>query len=452
MSNKPQETSAVLGRGDLVSMAIGNVIGGGIMSVLGLAIGLTGRSIVIAVILCSFMILLASLPQIYAASTIQMNGGFYTQASLFGGNWFGGLYSVIFISYFFSAALYCLAFADYVLAFVPSADIQLVAMIVLTALVILNLRGVEVAAKAQFIMVILLTIALLAFAGFGLGHIKPGFTQPPDFMLNGFSGIMSAAALMSFATTGSIFIVNFSGECKNPTKDIPFAIIVSTVVITILYVLVAIVASGVLPISQVAGKSLAITAYEVLPYPIYLFFIIFGAMIALITSLNALLGWITPPIVQACEDGWFPKALGVKNKRFNTPHWILLIIYILASAIILLGWNIGSVANVGNFLSNAVMTVVIFALIRMPKVIPDLWAKSKFHINDKLYVFICIVGALMTIIFCYYLAIELTLTEVRGTLIYLLVAMVYPVVRMKMKNNIKSPTYAKPSKQIFENK
>ena len=432
-SNK---SNAILGRGDLVAMAIGNVIGGGIMSLLGIAIGLTGKSIVIALIVCSVMVLLSSLPQIFSAATIKMNGGFYTQASLFGGKWFGGVYSVVFISYFFSASLYALAFGSYVLSFIPGANIQLVAMVVLTVLVIINLMGVQVAAKAQYVMVILLTIALLAFGGYGIFHVKPDFMTGPDFMLNGFSGIMSAAALMSFATIGSTFIVNFSGQCKNPTKDIPFAIIVSSVVVTGLYVLVAIVAAGVLPISEVAGKSLAVTAYEVLPYPVYIFFIVFGAMTALVTSLNALLGWITPPIVQACEDGWFPKFLGRKNKRFNTPHYILMIIYSLAASIILLGWDIGSVANVGNFLSNVVMTVVIIALVRMPDVIPDLWSQSSFHINDKLYKILTLIGASMTIIFCYYLAIELTRAEVIGTFIYLVLAFVYPALRMKTKEGI----------------
>ncbi len=428
--------AGLLGRGDLVAMAIGNVIGGGIMSLLGIAIGLTGRSIVISLIICTFMVLLSSIPQIFSSSTIQLEGGFYTQASLFGGKWFGGLYSVIFISYFFSASLYALSFADYALSFVPGISLQFVAMVILTLLVIINLLGVQVAAKAQYIMVILLTIALLAFAGFGMGHVKPGFTQGPDFMLNGFAGIMSAASLMSFATIGSTFIVNFSGQCKEPTKDIPFAIIVSTIVVAVLYILVAIVAAGVLPISEVAGKSLAVTAAEVLPYPVYLFFIIGGAMVALVTSLNALLGWITPPIVQACNDGWFPKALGVRNEKFNTPHWILLIIYLLASSIILLGWDISSVANVANVLSNIVMTVVIVALVRMPKVIPNAWKKSAFHINDNLYVGLCMLGALMTIIFTYYMAIELTRTEVIGTVIYLVIAMIYPAIRMTNQDAI----------------
>ena len=70
--------AGLLGRGDLVAMAIGNVIGGGIMSLLGIAIGLTGRSIVISLIICTFMVLLSSIPQIFSSSTIQLEGGFYT--------------------------------------------------------------------------------------------------------------------------------------------------------------------------------------------------------------------------------------------------------------------------------------------------------------------------------------------------------------------------------------
>ncbi len=438
--SKSNGEGKVLSRGDLVALAIGNVIGGGIMSLTGIAIGITGRSIVIALVVCSIMVLISALPQFFSSSAIRMNGGFYTQAALFGGKYFGGLYSVVFISFFLGTALYSLSFADYVLSFVPQLNMQVIAMLVLTVMVVVNLLGIKVAAKVQYAMVILLIIALLAFAGFGLGHVKPGFTAPPDWMLDGFGGVMSAAALMSFATTGSAFIVNFGRQCKNPTKDIPIAILISSGIILVTYILVAIVAAGVFPVADIAGKSLAITAYEVLPYPVYLFFMICGAMFALVTSLNAALGWIVGPIVQACNDGWFPRKLGAINKRFNSPHWILIIIYVLASSIILFNWQIGNIANVGNFLSNCLTVIICVALIRMPKVVPEAWAKSKFKINDKLYTFICIIGAVMSAVFCYYLAIELSVPEIVGTFIYLGVALIYPAIRLKVGSEVKIET------------
>ncbi len=429
-----------LSRIDLICLAIGNVIGGGIMSLVGIAIGMTGRSVVLALILCSVMVLLAGLPQFFVASSIRMRGGFYTQAALFGGTYFAGVYATIFISFFFGAALYALSFADYVSSFLPGVNMQAVALVLLTVIAVLHILGIKIAAKAQIAMVVILVLALLMFGGFGLSHVKPGFTESPDWLTGGFAGFMGATALMSFATTGSTFIVNFSRQCKNPTKDIPIAILCSTGIITLIYLIVAIVAAGVLPLETVANESLALTAFEVLPFPVYLFFMIGGAMFALVTSLNALFGWVVPPIVQASADGWFPKILTKTNKKFNTSHLVIIIIYALACGVILFGWNIGTIANVGNFLSNCLTVILCLAMIRMPKIIPAAWQKSTFRINNNVYYFLCVAGAAVSAIFCYYLADGLTSTEVIFTFIYLAVSLVYPAIRTKVGGGIRIDT------------
>ena len=84
-----------LGRKELVAMAVGNIIGGGVMTMTGIAIGITGRSVLFAYIISAVLVLIMSLPHFFTAATIRMNGGFYTQAALFGGKWFAGLYSVV---------------------------------------------------------------------------------------------------------------------------------------------------------------------------------------------------------------------------------------------------------------------------------------------------------------------------------------------------------------------
>ena len=418
-------TSKKLNRLDLTALAIGNVIGGGIMSLLGLSIGLTGRSVVISIIICTVMVFISCLPQIFSVGTLQVEGGFYTQASFFGGKKLGGIYTLIFITYFFSASLYALSFADYVLSFIPTANTKVISISLLTVLLLFNIKGVKVAARVQNILVVLLIIALLSFGIMGTGHIQPDFFKEPGFITRGYSGIMVATSLMSFATVGSAFVVNFSAYCENPKKDIPFAIIVSSIVVGIIYILVAFVAAGVFPIEHVANKPLSITAREVLPTPVYIFFMIFGAMAALVTSLNALLGWITPPIIMACKDGWLPKSLAVCNKKFGTPHRILLLVYIFTVAIILNGLNLNSVANISDFLSNCAMSVVTFSLIRMPSIIPEHWNNSAFRIKNSLYYFITIMGTLMTVIFCYFMAKELSFKELVCTFVYLGISMLY---------------------------
>lgn len=412
-------------------IAVGNVIGGGIMAITGIAIGMTGRSVVWAFLLACILVLFEAIPQFFAGGTIRMNGGFYTQAAMFGGKYFAGVYSVIFISFFFGASMYSLSFADYVLDFFPDINGRLIAFLCLTVFFLLNLFGVQVAAKVQYVLVIVLILALGAFIVFGVPKVSPDFFTGEDFFHGGFNGFMSATALLSMAPSGAVFIINFGRQCKNPTKDIPFAIIIGTLVVSLLYTGMAFVASGVLPVDDVAGKSLGLVAAEIFPTPIYVFFMVGGAMVALVTSLNALFGWITPPLAQACEDGWFPRVLAAKNKRFQTNHWIMGIIYALTASIIIFGWNMDTIANVGNFLASAATVVISLCLITLPIKIADIWKRSTFHVPMKVYVIGCIVSACVDILFCYFLAIELSKAEIIGLFIYLGVALLYPWLVLK---------------------
>lgn len=423
----------VLGLLELTTIAVGNVIGGGIMSVVGVAIGLTGRSVVFALIICSLMTLVSLLPKVFTSATIRMNGGEYTLAALMGGKFFSGVYIAFWLTNFFGASLYCTSFAQYALELVPGLNFKVVAVSVLTIIFILNILGIEVAAKAQNIMVVVLVIALAMFSFFGFGHVAPGFFDPPDFMRSGFFGLMYAAALMNFACGGAGHIVSFGRQSKNPTRDIPLAILLASLVVTVIYAMVAVVAAGVLPISEVEGGSLAKVAFQVLPYPLYLFFIIGGAMIALVTSLNALMGWLPPPVVQACQDGWLPKKFGALNKRFHTPHWILLFIYIMAASVLIIGVDLDAIATVGTFLANVGTIIVVLTLLRMPKIVPELWKKSMFHINDGLYALICIAALIVTIVFEYFLFLILDDFQKVCVVVYAVLSVIYSLVMTRMK-------------------
>lgn len=433
MSNSINSEERVLGKLDLTAIAIGNVIGGGIMSVVGVAIGMTGRSVVIAMALCAIMTLISILPNAFASATIRMNGGVYTLSAMLGGKFFAGIYVAFWLTNFFGASLYCTSFAQYCLEFVPGVNFKLVAVGLLTVITILNFFGIKLAARAQYLMVAVLLAALLIFSFYGFQHVQPGFFDPPDFMRNGFAGVMYAAALMNFACGGAGFVVNFGRQSKNPTRDIPFAIIVSSLVVLVVYVMVAIVAAGVLPISDVEGQSLAKVAYLVLPYPVYLFFMIGGAMIALVTSLNALMGWLPSPVVQACNDGWLPKRFGELNKRYQSPQWILLFIYVMAATILVGGLDIGSIAIVGTFLANVGNIIVVMTLIRLPKVVPDLWKKSLFHIPNWLYTSICVAGTIICLIFEYFLFDILNGPQKIGIIVYAVLSVIYSYTMIRMK-------------------
>lgn len=88
----------------------------------------------------------------------------------------------------------------------------------------------------------MLVISLAMFAVFGLPQVDlAAYFSNADglFMTDGIGGFLTAVAYLGFATGGATVILGVSAECKNPTKDIPFVIIVSTVSVAILYGLVA---------------------------------------------------------------------------------------------------------------------------------------------------------------------------------------------------------------------
>ena len=85
------------------------------------------------------------------------------------------------------------------------------------------------------------------------------------------------------------------------------------------------IAAGVLPVADVANKSLALVAEAIMPKPIYIFFIVGGAMFALLTTLNASIGWMCRPIVQAAKDGWYPDFVAKTNKH-GAPYVVLTVI------------------------------------------------------------------------------------------------------------------------------
>lgn len=217
--------SRVLGRKELFGIAAGQIIGAGIMSMTGIAIGMTGRSVSIGFLLASLLTIIITLPLIFVGSVFRMRGGMYTQAQIFLGPKFAGAFIPVFIIQNITVAVYALSFADYMLSLLPGINKTLIAVLFLTTFFVTNLFGIKGAAKIQNFMVVILALALSLFTAFGIFEIQPGFFSQPGFFTGGWSGFLNATALLTFAVGGSFVVINFGAEAKNPTKDIPFAII-----------------------------------------------------------------------------------------------------------------------------------------------------------------------------------------------------------------------------------
>jgi len=426
-----KDLKRVLGFGDLMSASIGQIIGAGIMSLMGVAIAMTGRSAMLSFIIAAVLVIGTTLPAVFICGTLRLRGGDYTQAALLGNTTFGGI--SMFLSFFtnVSLAMYALSFADYFLRFVPNVPSRLVAALVFTLFWLLNMFGIDKFAKIQNLIVIVMCIALAMFAAFGVGKVQSGFFGQ-GFMTNGFLGLLQAASLLTFATGGAMIIINLSGEAKNPTRDIPLVMIVSTIVVAVLYAFLALVAAGVLPVEQVAGKPLTQVAETILPAPLFVFFIVGGAMFALISTLNSQFASCTKPMLQASIDGWLPKkGFSYIHPRFKTPMIWLTIFYVLGLIPIITGLNIAEVANITVVILNLMKLVINFLLIRLPKVVPDAWEESRFKVSNGMLYFIAFISVLcggVTIVLMISSSTPLIMALNCGML---LVSIIYCVLRQK---------------------
>ncbi|MDF9867470.1 APA family basic amino acid/polyamine antiporter [Bacilli bacterium PM5-3] len=427
-----KELKQVLGFSHLLTTAIGQIIGAGIMTLLGAAIAMTGRSVPIAFVIAAVLTVLVLIPLIIISGTVRVRGGQYTMVGLLAGEKMAGVFVILFIASNISMAMYGISFANYFIPFFGVGTTKVVAITVLTIFFVLNVFGIDKMAKFQTLIVLLLCIALGIFAAFGFGQISPDYLTQ-DFYTDGISGLLKASGLLTFAIGGAFVIVNLSAEAKNPTRDIPLAMIVSTFIVAIIYALVGIVASGVLPVSQVAGESLNVVANQILPKAAYAFFMVCGAMFALISTINAQYAWATKPILQACDDGWLPKKLAYLHPKFKTPVVLLGILYVIAIVCIITGLDISILGNLSVITTQLVFAIIGGFLWKLPKVVPLEWEKSKYKVGYKMIVFLSVISCLAALVNVYLNAIQLTTALVIGNVVLVVVAYIYAAWRVSTK-------------------
>lgn len=418
-----EKKSKLLSRGDLFSMAVGQIIGVGIMTMTGIAIGFTGRSVNIAYITAGLITIIGAIPQIYIGGTANFVGGQYSQIAVLSGKKMAGIYLYIQLFSALAISMYTLSFADYFLSLVPGVPSKLICTIVLTVLFGMHLLGVKQAARLQNILCAVLAVAIASYIVLGVGHIQPDYFTN-GFLAGGSGGFVLASIYLTFAAGGAQYVVNYSSAAKNPTKDIPFVIIASTGIVVLIYAVMATVAAGVLPVEQVANQPLSVSAAAFMPKAVYTFFVVGGAMFALLTTLNFNIGMIVYPVLRACEDGWLPRKLAVKNEKYGSAHYILLLFYLIGTVPILIGLDLNTVANSTVILFTIIRGVIAFSAMQLPKKLPELWGKSSFYVNNGKLKAMCIFSMALAALSVAVLLISTSMVQIIGNIAILIFSIV----------------------------
>jgi APA family basic amino acid/polyamine antiporter len=127
------------------------------------------------------------------------------------------------------------------------------AFLVVMLLTVVLVRGIRESVQTNNIMVLVKLAAILLFIFFGLSFIHPANYIP--FSPNGWSGVVAGGSIIFFTYIGFDSVSTASEECKNPRRDVPIGIMATLVVCTILYIGVAMVLMGMVPWRSVAGDA-----------------------------------------------------------------------------------------------------------------------------------------------------------------------------------------------------
>ena len=383
---------------DVFAIALGQVIGSGIMVLIGIGIEFTAYAIPFAFVLSATLSVIKQLPVAFMGSAMPATGGLYVYCKRVLGPKVGFFYLAILLVTHILISLFALGFSQYAVALVPDLNVTAVALGILVTFYLVNLVGVKQAAAVQKIMILFLLTGLSSLIFFGILEVDYSHFQEGEKLLpNGWYGFGLACVVLSFSTGGAQYISELGGEMKNPHHDLPRAIIYSTLLAAVFFALVSIVAVGILPVEETAGKPLSEVAKAILPPGLYTAFIVGAGLFALATSINSTFSWATKSVMIACDDGWLPKSIAVVNKRFNTPHVLLTFLLIFGATPILAGKDLRYIIMLGGGLVFIYDLIPLIAAFQFAKRLPEAFAQARMRMSERMVKIISVTGILILI-------------------------------------------------------
>jgi len=227
------------------------------------------------------------------------------------------------------------------------------AVVIVGLITALLVYGIRESATSNSLMVLLKVGIILFFVAVGAVFFKPSnFTAYGGFAPNGFNGISTAAAIIFFSYIGFDAVSTAAEEAKDPKRDMPFGIIMSLIICTILFILAATAMIGMAPWQSLGTAEPMITALQQTGGHVGLVgvarFIVSLGAVAAMTSVLLVFQLGQPRIFfSMARDGLLPQWAAKVHPRFQTPHVTTILTGIFVAVFAAFA-NIDEVVNLTN--------------------------------------------------------------------------------------------------------
>ncbi|MBI3756781.1 MAG: amino acid permease [Deltaproteobacteria bacterium] len=389
-----------LGSFELMSLGVGAIIGAGIFVLTGHAAAQhAGPAIVLSFILSGIACAFAGLCYAEMAAMIPVAGSAYTYAYATLGELFAWIIGWdLILEYLFGAVTVAIGWSGYVVSFLrdfgivfppalsaaPGKAVQLAdgshitaifnlpAALIIFAVTALLIIGVKESAYVNNIIVIIKLAILTLFILAGVGYVHPSNWSPfippntGNFGEFGLSGILRGAGVIFFAYIGFDAVSTAAQEARNPQQDMPIGILGSLGICTILYIIVALVLTGIVPYPQLNVPDPVAVGVDATGMLWLAPIVKIGAIGGLSSVILVML--LSQPRIfwSMSRDGLLPQLFAQVHPRFRTPHVTIIVTGLVAAllAAVLPIDIVGELVSIGTLLAFVIVCAGVIVLRR----------------------------------------------------------------------------------------
>jgi amino acid transporter/nucleotide-binding universal stress UspA family protein len=405
MSAEGGELERTLGFLEAMTLGGGTMIGAGIFILPGIAAEGAGPASAISYAIAGFVALLAALSLSELATGMPIAGGSYHYVNRALGGLFGAVVGWgMWTGLMFASAFYMIGFGQYLVEPIPFLDgrafvigLGLVGLVLLLGV---NYYGTEESSAFQNVTIGAETLIILVFVAVGVFFIDPANLDP--FAPFGAGGVVATTGIVFISFLGFEIIATVAGEIKNPSRIIPLSMILSVVLVTILYVLVMLVSTGVIPFASLGESPIPVSDVAIVYLgPAGVVAIVFAAIIAAISSSNSSILAASRVIYAMGRDGIVTDWLNASHPRFYTPHRAIAATGGVTTVLILIGLEVETIiallAEAASFSFLVSYSLVHVSLVVFRRADPDNYDPS-FALPRPLYPAVPILGVVLSLV------------------------------------------------------